>query len=141
MARCSPTVWSRQQGDSGAGGPAWTVRATWAFGTIRQVHRAPRHLPPDIAALADLLGRVRARIVFEASDEQRPGALEGPSDAAQVNVPPTRLLLRVEEVAEALAVSRSAVYALIRSGEIPSVKIGRSTRVSLEALRRWIRLR
>lgn len=54
-------------------------------------------------------------------------------------MPATRLLLRVEEVAEALALSRSTVYALIRSGEIRSIRIGRSTRVSVEWLHEWIR--
>ena len=104
------------------------------------MHRAPRQLPPDIAALADLLGRVRARIVLEAHDERpRVEAVDDSSRVAPASVPPTRLLLRVEEVAEALAVSRSAVYELIRTGQIPAVRIGRSTRVSVESLQHWIR--
>jgi excisionase family DNA binding protein len=107
------------------------------------VRRPPSsQLPPDIAAVAELLGRVRARIILEADHEQQRGdALQSPSDGTLAKLPPTRLLLRVEEVAEALALSRSAVYTLIRTGEIPAVKIGRSTRVSLESLRQWVRSR
>lgn len=98
-------------------------------------------LPPDIATVAELLGRVRARIILEAADDHRVDATEVGPPAILERLPPTRLLMRVAEVAEALSISRSAVYELIRSGEIPAVKIGRSTRVSLEALKRWIRQR
>lgn len=38
-------------------------------------------------------------------------------------------LLRVEEVAEILAVGKSTVYDLIDSGELPAVKFGRAKRV------------
>jgi excisionase family DNA binding protein len=93
-------------------------------------------LPPDIAAVADLLGRVRARIILEQVVPSVPVAATPTPDA---ELPSTRLLLRIEEVAEALALSRSTVYALIRSGEIRSIRIGRSTRVSAEWLRQWIR--
>lgn len=105
------------------------------------MQRAPRpHLPPDIAAVADLRGRVRARIILESDDDHSRGdPREDPSPHRPIDLPSTRLLLRVEEVAEALAVGRSAVYELIRTGQIPAVKIGRSTRVSLESLQRWIR--
>ncbi|MGH2378796.1 MAG: helix-turn-helix domain-containing protein [Candidatus Limnocylindria bacterium] len=48
------------------------------------------------------------------------------------------LLLRVEEVARALALGRSKVYELIASGELPSLTIGSARRVPAEALHRWI---
>ena len=44
------------------------------------------------------------------------------------------LLCRVELVAELLQESRASVYIKITSGEIPSVKIGRSRRVPYAAL-------
>jgi excisionase family DNA binding protein len=50
----------------------------------------------------------------------------------------TTYLLRVEEAAEALQMSRSKLYEMIASGEIPSVTIGRSRRVPAEALRRRV---
>jgi excisionase family DNA binding protein len=48
------------------------------------------------------------------------------------------LLLRVEEVARALAIGRSKVYELIASGQLPSITIGSARRIPTEALRKWI---
>lgn len=49
-----------------------------------------------------------------------------------------KLLLRPSEAAEAIGVGRSKAYALIASGELPSIKIGGSVRVPLDALKQWI---
>jgi prophage regulatory protein len=49
-----------------------------------------------------------------------------------------RLLLRPNEVAESLGISRSRAYELIAAGDIPSVRLGTSIRVSTEALREWV---
>ncbi len=49
-----------------------------------------------------------------------------------------RLLLRPHEAGDALGVSRSKVYELIASGELPSIRLGGSVRVPLEALHAWI---
>jgi excisionase family DNA binding protein len=49
-----------------------------------------------------------------------------------------RLLLRPVEAAEAIGVSRSKIYELLASGDLPSVRIGASVRVPVEALRAWI---
>jgi excisionase family DNA binding protein len=48
----------------------------------------------------------------------------------------TKLLLRPEEVAEALGISKSKAYQMIRSGELPSVVLtgGRLVRVPAVAL-------
>lgn len=46
--------------------------------------------------------------------------------------------LKVPEVAEFLRIGRSRAYELVGSGEIPSVRIGRSVRVSRRKLERWI---
>lgn len=40
-----------------------------------------------------------------------------------------RLLYRVKEVAEMLGVGRSKAYELVRTGEIPAVRVGSSLRV------------
>ena len=45
-----------------------------------------------------------------------------------------RLLLTAEEVAEALQVGRTRVYALLASGEITSVKIGHLRRIPVAAV-------
>jgi excisionase family DNA binding protein len=49
-----------------------------------------------------------------------------------------RLLLRPVEAAEAIGVGRSKVYELLASGELPSIRIGGSLRVPVDALRAWI---
>jgi excisionase family DNA binding protein len=45
-----------------------------------------------------------------------------------------RLLLRPEEVAQALSVGRTTVYELMRAGELRSVKIGTSRRIPTAAV-------
>lgn len=51
---------------------------------------------------------------------------------------PVMLLLTAEEAARALRVGRSKVYELMRSGELRSVKIGGSRRVSAAALAEFV---
>ena len=46
--------------------------------------------------------------------------------------------LKVPEVAKLLRIARSRVYELISSGEIPSIRIGRSVKVSRKELDRWL---
>jgi excisionase family DNA binding protein len=48
-------------------------------------------------------------------------------------------LLRVGEVAKVLSVSRSHVYRLIESGEIPATRLGRTVRVRREWLEEFTR--
>jgi excisionase family DNA binding protein len=48
-----------------------------------------------------------------------------------------RLLLTIEAAAELLSLGRTTVYELVATGELASVKIGRSRRVSYESLRRF----
>ncbi len=50
----------------------------------------------------------------------------------------TRLLLRVTEAAERLALGRSTVYELIARGELPTVRIGAATRIPVAALQHWV---
>jgi excisionase family DNA binding protein len=50
----------------------------------------------------------------------------------------SRLLLTPEHAADKLDVGRTTVYALITSGELRSVKIGRSRRVPAAALEAYI---
>lgn len=47
----------------------------------------------------------------------------------------TKLLLRVDEAAEVLSISRATAYELIRAGVLPVIRLGgRSIRISLVAL-------
>lgn len=50
----------------------------------------------------------------------------------------TKLLYRVEEVAKLLDVGRTAVFDLIRSGELASVKIGGARRIPRQAVENYI---
>lgn len=49
-----------------------------------------------------------------------------------------QLLFTPEEVAHVLHISRRKMYALMQSGEIESVKIGRCRRISRSALDRFV---
>lgn len=49
-----------------------------------------------------------------------------------------RLLLRPAEAAAALGISRSKTYELLAAGVIPSIRVGSSVRVPVEALQEWI---
>ena len=52
-----------------------------------------------------------------------------------------RLLYRPTEAAEVLSVSRSTIYELLASGELPSLRLGGCLRVPADALKEWIRRR
>ncbi len=47
-------------------------------------------------------------------------------------------LLVAEEVAEMLRVSKDRVYELVRTGQIPHLRMGRQVRFSEQVLRDWI---
>ena len=49
-----------------------------------------------------------------------------------------RLLLRPVEAADAIGIGRSKVYEMLASGELPSIRVGASVRVPVDALRAWI---
>lgn len=49
-----------------------------------------------------------------------------------------QMLLRVSEVGQIIGLGKSKTYELIASGEIPSVRLGKSLRVPSDALKRWI---
>ena len=56
--------------------------------------------------------------------------------APVVSCPP--LLLRIDEVADRLAISRATTYRLIQRGTIPTIHIGSAVRIPAEALERWL---
>lgn len=49
-----------------------------------------------------------------------------------------RLAYRVTEAAEAIGVSRAKAYELVSSGQLPSIRVGKSRRVPVEELRAWV---
>jgi excisionase family DNA binding protein len=48
-----------------------------------------------------------------------------------------KIFAKPSEAAEALGLGLSKTYQLIANGTLPSVRIGKSIRVPVEALRRW----
>ena len=51
------------------------------------------------------------------------------------------LLVKPEEAAKMLGLSRSRIYAMVQCGELPSLRVGRCVRVPVERLRDWVELR
>lgn len=49
-----------------------------------------------------------------------------------------RILYRPAEAADAIGVSRARAYELIANGVLPSIRIGGSIRVPVDALREWV---
>lgn len=78
------------------------------------------------------------------SSQRRGGGLGG---TRAVRVPPlyevadsgASLLLRPVDVATTLGISRSKVFELLATQELPSVHIGRSTRIPRAQLEEWIK--
>ena len=52
-----------------------------------------------------------------------------------------QLLLRAEDVQKALGLGRSKIYEMMASGELPTVRLGRSVRVPAQALTEWVSIR
>ena len=48
------------------------------------------------------------------------------------------ILLKPQEAADLLRISRSKMYSLIAAGEVPTVEIGTAQLIPREALRVWI---
>jgi excisionase family DNA binding protein len=48
------------------------------------------------------------------------------------------MLLKVEAAAKLLSLGRTKTYALIASGELPVIRVGRAVRVPVAALHQWV---
>jgi excisionase family DNA binding protein len=51
---------------------------------------------------------------------------------------PVKLLLTTDEACRVLAISRSKLYELLGSGNLPSVRIGRSRRIRMRDLEEFV---
>jgi excisionase family DNA binding protein len=70
-----------------------------------------------------------------------PGGACNGTDAvflAPASGPNIKLLLKPSDAAEALSISPRKLWAMTNSGEIPSVRFGRSVRYDPADLREWI---
>lgn len=54
------------------------------------------------------------------------------TDTAKTATP--RVMLTAEQAAEALGIGRTTIYALIKSGDLESVRIGRLRRIPADAI-------
>jgi excisionase family DNA binding protein len=50
----------------------------------------------------------------------------------------TRVCIRVSEFAQMFDIGRTKAYAMVRAGEIPSVRIGTALRIPVEGLQAYI---
>ncbi len=74
------------------------------------------------------IGDLLARLVVLMSD-QSPD-----TDAPAPQPTPARVLLTVEEAAQRLHIGKTKTYALVKTGEIESVLIGRLRRIHIDAI-------
>ncbi|MEV7934946.1 helix-turn-helix domain-containing protein [Kitasatospora sp. NPDC088264] len=81
--------------------------------------------PLELARVAHALGTTEQVLLRLIADQ---------SSAAD----PTLVALTVEEAARRLGVGRTTMYALVASGEVSSVTIGRLRRVPAEALKKYV---
>lgn len=54
---------------------------------------------------------------------------------------PERMLLRPREAAEVLGLHETTIRLMIAAGDLPTVRIGKATRVPVPELRRWVESR
>ena len=48
--------------------------------------------------------------------------------------PPEKVTVRIAIMADMLDICRSTAYELVKSGEVPSIRIGKSIRIPVEAI-------
>src|SRR4051812_34016745 len=89
----------------------------------------PRTKPATAGRTPEVIGDALAPSI----DDTHHDAIRG--RASPENVP---WLLKPEEAARLLSLSRSRLYELIGCGEIPSITIGASRRIRRDQLWRWI---
>jgi excisionase family DNA binding protein len=59
-------------------------------------------------------------------------------EKSQLAAPIEPLLVRVEEAARILSLSRSTIYEMLERGELPSVRCGAARRIPMATLRAWV---
>jgi excisionase family DNA binding protein len=52
-----------------------------------------------------------------------------------------QLTIRIGEAAVSLGISKAKMYQLIKTGEIPALRVGKTMRISTDVLREWVRQR
>jgi len=70
--------------------------------------------------------------------DDRPTQATEPHERARGSSEIAPVLLTVAEAGRALALGRTTVYELIRSGELEVIRIGRSTRIPVDAIAAFV---
>lgn len=90
--------------------------------------RVDQSTPHRASSRTTEIAELLARLAVLMSDQ--PPATEIPVGRPM----PARVLLTVEEAAEQLHIGKTKVYALVKTGEIESVLIGRLRRIHIDAI-------
>jgi excisionase family DNA binding protein len=87
-----------------------------------------------------LPGKLRYNFLIITKDRALPAlSVEASSMKDNSPIPSTRLLLRVQEAADRLGLSRATLYNMLAAGtEIPVVRIGRSVCIPMVELQNWV---
>jgi excisionase family DNA binding protein len=108
---------------------------------LRDPVRARRRLISQDEAQA-MLTRLRRSSVAESEHathvQAAPSKLPWGERMLPADAPAPKLLLRVEEAAQLLSLSRKTLYDLMSRGELASLKIGGSRRIPLTALHDFV---
>jgi excisionase family DNA binding protein len=56
----------------------------------------------------------------------------------QIALPADQVLVRVEDAARMLSLSRSMIYRMMDSGELPSIRRGTARRIPVAAIHAWV---
>lgn len=123
------------------------MRGLGAYQRAQMKHRDARifELCGHLRAAIDIFEQI-ASVPFQREEEQpiMPPAPPEPSTSLQtviVEVPkpqPDKLAYTIKEAASALGIGRTTIYAAIRDGKIPAVKLGHRTLIPAEDIRQWM---
>jgi excisionase family DNA binding protein len=111
----------------------FTIREEWADDTPE----AQQHLERGLRILAKLIAR---RLIRENSahsrtcNERDRDSEEEPPMAIMVDQQQEKLAITVDEAAKLLGVGRNVTYEAVRTGQIPSIRIGRRIIIPRAAL-------
>jgi excisionase family DNA binding protein len=72
------------------------------------------------------------------NDQAAPEPDAGTWEALRPQAPLPKLLLTPEQAGYALGIGRTGIYALLTAGALPSIKLGRSRRISTRALQAYV---
>ncbi len=108
---------------------------------LRRSLKAPRRSQSQNEAHA-MLARLRRSRATESAPRYHLQTSQAPLPWGErtllAGTPTAKLLLKVDEAAQMLSLSRKMLYDLIRRGELTSLKIGGSRRIPLTALHDFI---